>query len=60
MRIPCPFCKTEKDETASVCPTCGRDTAIPSVLLQERDELRSRREKLSAELAEKMKRLASR
>lgn len=54
----CPFCFSEKDERAAVCPVCNHHTHIPPFLREERDELLARRETLLAEIAEKEKRLA--
>lgn len=56
----CPFCFSDKDDRAPVCHACNRETTIPAVLLQERDELRSRRDRLLAELAAKEEQLAKR
>ena len=56
----CPFCFTDKDDRAPVCHACNRETTVPDVLLQERDELRSRRDRLLVELAEKEQQLAKR
>lgn len=56
----CPFCAEEKNEQVPVCASCGRDTAIPEVLIAERAELRQKREALRAELAKATARLAAR
>lgn len=53
----CPYCFSEKDERATVCPVCNHHTDIPQFLIEERDELRARREILIAEIAEKEARL---
>ena len=55
----CPFCYSEKDEQAPVCPSCGRDTAVPEALLAERAELLHKRDKLRAELEGAQARLSS-
>ena len=55
----CPFCHSEKGEQAPVCPSCGRDTAVPETLLAERTELLQKRDKLRAELESAQARLAS-
>jgi hypothetical protein len=54
----CPFCHSEKDEQASVCATCGRDTAVPKTLLAERAELLRKRDELRSELERAKARLA--
>jgi hypothetical protein len=59
MPEPCFFCKSEKDERALVCPTCGRDTAVPSALAAEHQALSQKRDRLRAELAEAKARLKS-
>jgi hypothetical protein len=56
----CPFCAAEKEETALVCATCRRDTAIPSSLQAEHEELIRKRETLQAELVQARERLAAR
>lgn len=56
----CPFCLAEKDDRAPVCPTCNRDTAIPELLLKERDDLVRKRDLLRDELAMKEARIAQR
>lgn len=58
--MPCPFCATEKDDDALVCPTCNRDTAVPSSLREEHAELLKKREQLRAELADAKARLTAR
>lgn len=58
--MPCPFCNREKDELALVCGACGRDTAIPEKLIEERAELLAKRDSLRAELAAASARLAER
>lgn len=55
----CPFCHSEKGELAPVCPSCGRDTAVPEALLSERAELVQKRDKLRAELERAQARLAA-
>lgn len=55
----CPFCHSEKGEEAPVCPSCGRDTAVPEALLAERTELLHKRDKLRAELESAQARLAA-
>jgi hypothetical protein len=56
----CPFCHSEKDEQAPVCPSCSRDTAVPPALLAERAELLKKRDRLRAELEQAQARLAAR
>ena len=56
----CPFCHKEKDEHAPVCGSCGRDTAVPQALLDERAELIDMRDKLRAELEQAQARLSTR
>jgi hypothetical protein len=56
----CPFCADEKDELAPVCASCGRDTAIPEMLVAERVELLQKRDALRAELDAANARLAAR
>jgi hypothetical protein len=56
----CPFCAVEKDELAPVCGKCGRDTAIPEVLIAEVVDLRKKRDTLQAELVQANARLAAR
>lgn len=58
--MPCPFCRTELPDSALVCPECGRDTAIPELLLAERAELLAKRDDLRSELAMATARLAAR
>ena len=55
----CPFCHAEKHERAPVCPSCGRDTAVPETLLAERNELLQKRDLLRAELERAQAQLAS-
>lgn len=57
--MPCPFCHSEKDEAAPVCASCGRDTAVPEMLLAERAELLAKRDRLRAELEAAQARLAA-
>ena len=56
----CPFCISEMDERALVCPVCNRDVAIPAALLAEREELLRKRDRVRAELAEARARLVAR
>jgi hypothetical protein len=56
----CPFCASEKDENALVCPTCNRDTAVPHSLRAEHEELLRKRDSLRAELAQAKDKLAAR
>ena len=56
----CPFCFSEKETDAPVCPTCSRDTEIPPTLQQEREDLVRLRDQLRDELAEKQARLRAR
>ena len=49
----CPFCFSEKEAEAPVCPTCNRDTAIPAALQKEYDDLLNKRDLLRDELARK-------
>jgi hypothetical protein len=56
----CPFCFSEKEPEAPVCPTCCRDTAVPEALRKEYDHLLNRRDLLRDELARKETRLAAR
>jgi len=56
----CPFCFDEKDDEAPVCASCGRDTAIPKSLIEERSELLQKRDDLRAKLARANARLAER
>jgi hypothetical protein len=46
----CPFCAAELDETALVCRSCQRDTAVPAHLRGEHDELVRKRDALRADL----------
>jgi len=55
----CPFCHSEKDEQAPVCPSCGRDTAVPDGLLTERADLLQKRDRLRAELENAQARLSA-
>ena len=56
----CFFCQAEKDEQSLVCPTCGRDTAIPLPLAAEHQALSQKRDRLRADLVEAKARLESR
>jgi hypothetical protein len=56
----CPFCSVEKNESAPVCASCGRDTAVPDALVAERAELLQKRDALRAELNAANARLATR
>jgi hypothetical protein len=58
--MPCPFCNKEKDDLALVCAACGRDTAIPEMLIAERSELLAKRDSLRTELAAATARLEER
>ena len=51
--VRCPFCFSEKEAAAPVCPTCGRDTEIPAALRKEHEDLLKMRDRLRDELAEK-------
>jgi len=55
----CPFCYTEKDDQAPVCPNCSRDTSVPEALLAERRELLQKRDRLRVEVEEAQARLAA-
>jgi hypothetical protein len=55
----CPFCHSEKDAQAPVCPSCSRDTAVPPALLAERAQLLQKRDRLRAELEQAQARLAA-
>ncbi|PSO18095.1 hypothetical protein C7G42_17070 [Bradyrhizobium sp. MOS003] len=46
----CPYCCAGTAEGAMVCPSCGRDIAVPATLLAERDDLLRKREELRDEL----------
>jgi hypothetical protein len=46
----CPYCRSENDKDALVCAACSRDIAVPSTLIDERDELLRKREALRDEL----------
>ena len=46
----CPYCCAGTAEGALVCGACGRDIAVPSTLVAERDELLRKREALRDEL----------
>jgi hypothetical protein len=56
----CPFCFSEKEAEAPVCPTCNRDTEIPASLRKEREDLMQMRDRLRDELAEKQAMLRAR
>ena len=56
----CPFCSSEQDDLAKVCAACGRDTAVPALLITERAELLAKRDALRAELDRATARLAER
>jgi hypothetical protein len=56
----CPFCFSEKEAEAPVCPTCHRDTEVPATLWKEREDLVRMRDRLRDELAEKEARLYAR
>lgn len=56
----CPFCFSEKEADAPVCPTCNRDTDVPATLRKEREDLMRMRDRLRDELAEKEARLDAR
>ena len=56
----CPFCFSEKEAEAPVCPTCHRDTDVPVTLRKEREDLVRMRDRLRDELAEKEARLDAR
>ena len=56
----CFFCTAEKDEQATVCPACSRDTAVPVPLAAEHQALLQKRDRLRAELVEAKARLTSR
>ncbi len=53
----CPFCLSDKDAAAPVCPTCNRETEIPASLRKEHEDLIRMRDRLRDELAEKEARL---
>ncbi|MBH5366573.1 hypothetical protein HZZ16_00395 [Bradyrhizobium sp. CNPSo 4016] len=46
----CPYCRSESAEGALVCASCGRDIAIPTMVLAERDDLLRKRDELRDEL----------
>ena len=46
----CPYCCAATAEGALVCGACGRDIAVPSTLIAERDDLLRKREELRDEL----------
>lgn len=56
----CPFCFSEKEAAAPVCPTCNRDTEIPPSLQKEHEDLVRMRDRLRDELAQKEARLRGR
>jgi len=58
--VRCPFCGSEKQADAPVCPSCNRDTEIPASLRKEREDLVRMRDRLRDELAEKEARLHAR
>ena len=58
--VRCPFCLSEKEAEAPVCPTCNRDTEIPASLRKEHEDLLQMRDRLRVELAEKEARLLAR
>lgn len=58
--VRCPFCFSEKEAAAPVCPTCNRETEIPASLRKEHEDLIRMRDRLRDELAEKEARLFAR
>jgi hypothetical protein len=56
----CPFCWSDKEAEAPVCPTCNRETEIPASLRKEHEDLIRMRDRLRDELAEKEARLDAR
>ena len=58
--VRCPFCFSEKEADAPVCPTCNRETEIPASLRKEHEDLIRMRDRLRDELAEKEARLIAR
>jgi predicted amidophosphoribosyltransferase len=46
----CPYCRSDIAEDALVCAQCGRDFAVPSGLIAERDGLSRKRDSLRDEL----------
>lgn len=58
--VRCPFCFSEKEAEAPVCPTCNRDTEIPASLRKELEDLVKMRDRLRDELIEKEARLSAR
>ncbi|MDO9562269.1 MAG: hypothetical protein Q7J60_11645 [Bradyrhizobium sp.] len=58
--VRCPFCLSDKEAEAPVCPTCNRETEIPESLRKEHEDLIRMRDRLRDELAEKEARLNSR
>ena len=56
----CFFCQADRDEQALVCPSCGRDAAVPVALAAEHQALLQKRDRLRADLVEARARLASR
>jgi hypothetical protein len=56
----CFFCAVDRAEQSLVCPSCGRDTAVPAPLLAEHQALSHKRDRLKAELVDARARLASR
>jgi len=55
--VRCPFCLSEKEAAAPVCPTCNRETEIPESLRKEHEDLIRMRDRLRDELVEKEARL---
>ena len=58
--VRCPFCFSEKEAEAPVCPTCNRDTETPASLRKELEDLVKMRDRLRDELTEKEARLSAR
>jgi hypothetical protein len=54
----CPFCRTANANDALVCTGCTRDIGVPVSLLNERDNLRSKRQLLLTELEKARSQLA--
>lgn len=57
--VRCPFCFSEKEPAAPVCPTCNRETEIPASLRKEHEDLIRIRDRLRDELARKEARLSA-